>query len=107
MAIPHKGAGAGRSAGAGKGASRALARHAVPILFAALCVFGIIVAKITPAFLLGEMMARVGRNSVLVLALLIPILAGLGLNFGIVIGAMAGQAAAILIVHWGIPGIGG
>lgn len=86
---------------------RALLRHAVPILFAALCLFGIIVAKITPPFLLGEMLARMGRNSVLVLSLLIPILAGLGLNFGIVIGAMAGQIAAILIVYWGARGIGG
>jgi simple sugar transport system permease protein len=88
-------------------APRALLRYAVPILFAALCLFGIVVAKITVPFLLGEMLVRMGRNSVLVLALLIPILAGLGLNFGIVIGAMAGQIAAILIVYWGIPGIGG
>lgn len=82
-------------------------RHSVPILFAVLCASGIWVAKLTPSFLLGEMLIRVGRNSVLVLALLIPILAGLGLNFGIVIGAMAGQAAAIFIVHWGLQGIGG
>jgi len=86
---------------------RALLRHAVPILFAALCIAGIWVAKITPSFLLGEMLIRVGRNSVLVLALLIPILAGLGLNFGIVIGAMAGQAAAIFVTHWKVPGIAG
>jgi len=86
---------------------RALLRHAVPILFAALCITGIWVAKITPSFLLGEMLIRVGRNSVLVLSLLIPVLAGLGLNFGIVIGAMAGQVAAILVVHWRVGGIGG
>ena len=86
---------------------RAVLRHLVPILFAGLCLFGIIVAKITPPFLLSEMLARMSRNSVLVLSLLIPILAGLGLNFGIVIGAMAGQIGAILIVHWGIPGIAG
>ena len=84
-----------------------LGRHAVPILFLALCLFGIVAAKITPTFLLGEMSIRVGRNSVLVLSLLIPILAGLGLNFGIVIGAMAGQIAAILAVHWGFHGISG
>jgi simple sugar transport system permease protein len=82
-----------------------VASQAVPILFAILCLFGIWVAKITPPFLLGELTARVGRNSVLVLSLLLPILAGLGLNFGIVIGAMAGQLAAILIVHWGGKGI--
>jgi len=84
-----------------------IANQAVPILFAILCIFGIWVARITPPFLIGEMLVRVGRNSVMVLALLIPILAGLGLNFGIVIGAMAGQLAAILVVHWGGKGIGG
>jgi simple sugar transport system permease protein len=84
-----------------------LGRWSVPILFAVLCLFGIIVARITPSFLLGEMLLRMGRNAVLVLALLIPILAGLGLNFGIVIGAMAGQAAAIFIVHARLTGIAG
>ena len=82
-------------------------RYIVPLLFLWLCIFGIVVAKITAPFLLSEMLVRMSRNSVLVLSLLIPILAGLGLNFGIVIGAMAGQIGAILIVKWGIPGIGG
>lgn len=95
---------AGPDVGRG-GIGAALARHAVPILFAVLCLSGIWVARITPPFLIGEMLVRVGRNTVLVLALLIPILAGLGLNFGIVIGAMAGQLAAILVVHWGGHGI--
>jgi simple sugar transport system permease protein len=88
---------------------RALARAAVPMLFALLCLVGVLVtqgtsAQITPEFLLREMLVRFGRNAVLVLSLLIPILAGLGLNFGIVIGAMAGQVAAILVTYWGIRG---
>ena len=95
------------SSGRIRGVGRALSNQAVPILFLVLCLFGIWVAKITAPFLIGEMLVRVGRNTVLVLALLIPILAGLGLNFGIVIGAMAGQLAAILVVHWGGQGIGG
>jgi simple sugar transport system permease protein len=84
-----------------------LAHTAVPLLFAALCIFGIIVAQITPSFLLREILARFARNGVLVLSLLVPILAGLGLNFGMVVGAMAGQIAAILITYWGIGGIAG
>lgn len=84
-----------------------IARFAVPLLFAFLCIFGIIAAKITPEFLLRELLARFGRNALLVMSLLIPILAGLGLNFGIVIGAMAGQIAAILVTYWGIGGIAG
>ncbi|HET7498335.1 MAG TPA: ABC transporter permease [Candidatus Eisenbacteria bacterium] len=98
---------AGVATGRGRGVGTRIANQAVPILFAVLCAFGIWVAKITPPFLVGELLVRVGRNTVLVLSLLIPILAGLGLNFGIVIGAMAGQLAAILAVHWGGHGIAG
>ena len=83
------------------------AHVAVPALFVVLCVLGILVAQITPGFLARELLARFARNAMLVLALLIPILAGLGLNFGIVIGAMAGQAAAIAITAWGLKGFGG
>ncbi|NOT35340.1 MAG: ABC transporter permease [Candidatus Eisenbacteria bacterium] len=84
-----------------------LARSAVPLLFAVLCLFGILAAHITPEYLAREMLVRFSRNSLLVLSLLIPILAGLGLNFGIVVGAMAGQIGAILVTHWKIGGIGG
>jgi simple sugar transport system permease protein len=84
-----------------------LAQWSVPLLFAALCVFGILVAQLTPEFLLREMLSRFGRNAILVLSLLVPILAGLGLNFGIVIGAMAGQVAAIVVTSFGIGGIAG
>jgi len=91
-------------------ASRAGARaahHSVPLLFASLCLAGAVVARISPSFLFGEMLLRFSRNGLLVLSLLIPILAGLGLNFGIVIGAMAGQIAAILVVSWGGRGVFG
>jgi simple sugar transport system permease protein len=81
-----------------------LARFAVPLLFACLCAFGMWVAHLTPEYLLREMLVRFGRNALLVVSLLIPILAGLGLNFGIVIGAMAGQIAAICVTYWGLRG---
>ena len=97
-------AGAG---GGGRGAGwRGRVGHAgVPLLFLLLCVFGAIAAHITPQFLVRELLARFARNALLVLSLLVPILAGLGLNFGIVIGAMAGQIAAILVTYWGVHGI--
>ena len=60
----------------------------------------------TPAFF-NEIFTRFGRNSVLVLSLLIPVVAGLGLNFGMVLGAMAGQIAIFLIVLWGGSGLSG
>jgi len=82
-----------------------LTHAAVPLLFVLLCVFGAWAAHINPEFLLREMLARFARNALLVLSLLIPILAGLGLNFGIVVGAMAGQIAVILVTYWHLTGI--
>ena len=88
--------------------ARALLGHAaVPLLFLLLCVSGALVAHIGPEFLLREMLSRFARNAVLVVSLLIPVLAGLGLNFGIVVGAMAGQIGAILVTYWRIGGIAG
>lgn len=84
-----------------------LGRAAVPLLFLLLCVSGALVAHIGPEFLLREMLSRFARNAVLVVSLLIPVLAGLGLNFGIVVGAMAGQIGAILVTYWRIGGIAG
>jgi len=84
-----------------------LAAIGVPLLFTLLCVFGAWVAHLTPEFLLRELLSRFARNAVIVLSLLIPVLAGLGLNFGIVLGAMAGQIAAILVTYWKIGGIAG
>lgn len=88
-------------------AREVLAHHAVPLLFLLLCVAGIAVARIQPAFLAGELLARFGRNAVLVMSLLVPVLAGLGLNFGIVLGAMAGQVALIVVLHAGGHGLAG
>lgn len=84
-----------------------LGHVAVPLLFAVLCLIGIVAAELTPGFLIREMLARFSRNALLIVSLLIPILAGLGLNFGIVIGAMAGQIAAIAVTYWKIEGIAG
>ncbi|NLL08562.1 MAG: ABC transporter permease [Firmicutes bacterium] len=58
-------------------------------------------------FLLMEIVKRMARNSFLVLSLIIPVAAGMGLNFGIVLGALAGQIALILSTHWEWSGIGG
>jgi simple sugar transport system permease protein len=95
---------------AGKEASSPLSllkRNAVPVLFAVLCTLGVIVAEIDPLFLVNEIIARLARNSFLILSLLIPVSAGLGLNFAIVIGAMAGQAAVIAVTHYKIRGLAG
>lgn len=84
-----------------------LLHNSVLLLFVVLCIIGIILSRQPVAFVLDELVARVARNSFLVLALIIPIIAGMGLNFGIVMGAMAGQIALIAVTDWGIVGLPG
>ena len=80
---------------------------AVPIMFILLSVIGIPLSGFSFSYLAQELLTRLGRDSFLVLSLLIPIIAGMGLNFGMVLGAMAGQIGLILITDWGVGGLGG
>ena len=79
----------------------------VVILFALLCIGAIAVSGNPLTFVGGELFTRIGRNGFMVLALLIPVLAGMGLNFGITIGAVAAQISVFWIVYWGFTGING
>lgn len=81
--------------------------NAVPIMFIVLIAFAIPLSRFSPNYLIGEMVTRLGRDSFLVLSLLLPIMAGMGLNFGMVLGAMSGQIGIILVTNWGITGVGG
>ena len=86
-----------------------LARNnSVPLMFIIICAVCIPVSGFSPGYLLNEIMTRLGRNAFLILSLLIPIMAGMGLNFGMTLGAMAGQIGLIFAADWqiwGIPGI--
>jgi simple sugar transport system permease protein len=82
-------------------------QYSVTILFLIICIFAIFASKMQPVVILSELLTRLTRNSFLVLSLIIPVLAGMGLNFSITIGAMAAQFALIWVVHWGITGIAG
>lgn len=84
-----------------------LSEHIVTILFVILCIVAIIASKQTLGFIANELLTRIGRNGFLVLSLIIPVLAGMGMNFGIVIGAMAGQIAIIFLTHFGATGLSG
>lgn len=79
----------------------------VPIIFLVFALFAIPISGLSCHYLLQEMITRLSRNTFLVLSLLIPVLAGMGLNFGMVLGAMAGQIGLILAVDWGVAGIPG
>lgn len=84
-----------------------LFKNKVVILFLFLSIGATIASKQPLTFVASELFTRIGRNSFIVLSLIIPVLAGIGLNFGIVIGAMAAQIALFLTTYWGMTGIGG
>lgn len=84
-----------------------LADYAVPIVFIGLSAVAIPLSGFSATYLIQEMFTRVARNSFLVLSLLIPILAGMGLNFGMVLGAMAGQIGLIFVTDWAVGGCAG
>ena len=82
--------------------------NAVPIMFIIICAVCIPISGFSLSYLLNEILTRMGRNIFLILCLLIPIMAGMGLNFGMTLGAMAGEIALILVSDWqiwGIPGV--
>jgi len=81
--------------------------YAVPIIFAILLAFAIPLSGLSGKFLIRELMIRLSRNSFLILSLLIPVMAGMGMNFAIVLGAMAGQIGLIFITDWQIIGLPG
>jgi len=85
-----------------------LGENSVPIMFIIIVAICIPISGFSPKFLLNEIITRMGRNVFLILSLLIPIMAGMGLNFGMTLGAMAGEIALIFVSDWqiwGIPGI--
>ena len=82
--------------------------NSVPLMFVLICAICIPLSGFSPSYLLNEIVTRMGRNAFLILSLLIPIMAGMGLNFGMTLGAMAGQIGLIMVADWqiwGIPGL--
>ena len=82
--------------------------NSVPLMFILICAVCIPISGFSPGYLLNEIVTRLGRNAFLILSLLIPIMAGMGLNFGMTLGAMAGEIGLIFVADWqiwGIPGI--
>ena len=77
----------------------------VPIIFLIICVVGSFFTGLPFSFLLDEMVIRLARNLVLVVSLILPVVTGLGLNFAITLGAMAGQIALIIITNYSIGGL--
>ena len=84
-----------------------LTSNTVPIMFIIICAICIPISGFTPAYLINEIVTRMGRNTFMILCLLIPIMAGMGLNFGMTLGAMAAEIGLIFVSDWQIYGIPG
>ena len=85
-----------------------IGNNSVPIMFILICLYCIPMSGFSASYLLNEVMTRLGRNAFLILSLLIPIMAGMGLNFGMTLGAIAGEIGLIFVADWqiwGIPGL--
>ena len=81
--------------------------NAVTIMFILLCVVCLYFSGLTVPYVMYELFGRLSRNAFIVLALILPIVAGMGINFAVTIGAMAAQIAALWVIEWGISGLGG
>ena len=98
----------GQTLNVGKTLGGFVRNNAVPLMFVVICAVFIPLSGFSAGYLLDEIVTRMSRNIFLILSLLIPIMAGMGLNFGMTLGAMAGQIGLILVADWqiwGIPGI--
>ncbi len=84
---------------------RFLMSNAVPILFAFLCIAGIRLSGTPIATILSDVVNRFDRNILLVLSLIIPVTCGLGMNFGIVLGAMCGQMGLVFVTLMNLTGM--
>ena len=84
-----------------------LFENKVALMFVVICAFAFHFSGMTTVMFFNEMAVRFGRETFLVLALLVPVVAGLGLNFGIVLGAMSAQIAIFIVIVMGGSGVPG
>ena len=86
---------------------RFVADNVVVVIFLVLTAIATPISGLSANYIIQDIITRIGRNSFLVFSLLLPVMAGMGLNFGMVLGAMAGEVGLIFAVDWGISGVWG
>ncbi len=84
-----------------------LGEYVVTYIFLVLSLVFVVASGQPLAVIFSQLMNRLSRNLFIILALIIPVIAGMGINFAITIGAMAAQVGLLLVINWGITGIGG
>ncbi len=91
---------------------RWLLRHILSVGIPRLMIGGFVLSLLALAFiknldmagLLGDSLVRVGRNGVIVLALLPAVRGGLGLNFGLPVGIVAGLVGLLVPMEFNLSG---
>ncbi len=78
-----------------------------PVFFIILGIVSYKLAGVSGEFLFTEVYTRFIRNILFVVALILPILAGMGINFAITVGAIAAQIAVIFMIDMGLTGFFG
>ncbi len=86
---------------------RFLADNTVVVIFVIITIVATPISGLSIFSISQEVVTRIGRNCFLVFSLLLPIMAGMGINFGMTLGAMAGQIGLIFAVDWSIVGVPG
>lgn len=81
-----------------------LRANAVMVMFLALCLVCLYFSGYTIPYVMYELFGRLSRNAFIVLALILPIVAGMGINFAVTIGAMAAQISALWVIEWNVAG---
>ncbi|MFL0246036.1 ABC transporter permease subunit [Candidatus Clostridium stratigraminis] len=84
-----------------------LTSSAVPLLFLLISGVAIPISQFSGIYLVREIVSRLSRDSFLVLSLLLPVMAGMGINFGMILGAMAGQIGLVFVTDWAVKGAPG
>ena len=77
-------------------------RNLMPFIFLGLVVICFVLAKVSVPFLIEQVSVRFIRNGILVLALIMPVVAGMGINFAVIVGAMTAQAAYLIVMNYNL-----
>ena len=79
----------------------------VPFVFIVLAIAGWHYSRLSLPFIANEVLIRFIRDGIMVLALIIPIKAGMGLNFAVTIGAIAAQIGWLFVLDIQLTGFTG
>lgn len=81
--------------------------YVVPAVFIVLSLLAWQFSGLTGIFVFNQVLTRFIRDGILVLSLIIPVVAGMGLNFAITVGAMSMQTALLITIGYRVGGLTG